>query len=101
MKKLGNLKSAKHGLFLIALICSFFSIGSLSAQLTLTKTILGVVPASSGVAGNVDATYEFVLRNNDPGIHQGFVITDVMNDPTNLGDKFVRVVAPIVKTEYL
>ena len=92
MKKLGNLKSAKHGLFLIALICSFFSIGSLSAQLTLTKSVLGVVPASSGIAGNVDAAYEFVLTNNTAGTYQDIYLTDVMNASTNLGGKFVRVV---------
>lgn len=94
MKKLGNLKSAKKGYILFAMICSFFSLGSLSAQLTLTKTILGVVPASSGIAGNVDAAYEFVLTNNTAGIAQGIYLTDVMNASTNLGSKFVRVVAP-------
>ncbi|MBK8483987.1 MAG: T9SS type A sorting domain-containing protein [Saprospiraceae bacterium] len=75
------------GLFLI------FSGQSLYSQcLSVQKNLLAVAPASSGVPGNIDATYQLVIINTGCAISNGIVIQDILNAPGNLGSAFIRIV---------
>ncbi|NOT38672.1 MAG: T9SS type A sorting domain-containing protein [Saprospiraceae bacterium] len=68
--------------------------------LTIDKKLVGVRPAVSGTAGNIDATYIITVSN--PILAACPLIFDVslvenFASPTNLGTKFVRVVgSPVI-----
>ncbi|MGB5024038.1 MAG: hypothetical protein WBO44_01755, partial [Saprospiraceae bacterium] len=59
--------------------------------LDLTKTLIGVAPASSGIVGNIDVTYHLHLRNTCP-ITTSVDVFDEPSLPSNLGIAFIRVV---------
>lgn len=83
------------------LITSLFGISNLSAQcLTINKTLVGVAAASSGVAGNIDATFDIEVINTGCAFAGNINVWDNASDPSMLGAAFVRVVgAPV--TVYL
>lgn len=63
--------------------------------LTVNKSLLGVVPASSGVSGNIDATYLITVINPAASACPFVLnidITEQFSAISNLGPKFVRVV---------
>lgn len=79
---------------LVILVCSGISGLKLEAQcVTVKKELLGVSTATSGVAGNIDASYRITIINSGlclPVINM--LVTDQFNNASNLGSSFVRVV---------
>ncbi|MBK8153523.1 MAG: hypothetical protein IPK61_11050 [Saprospiraceae bacterium] len=94
------LKTDRRALsFYLFAVLMLFSLSKTYAQCyTVTKTLLGVTPASSGVQGNIDATYRIMIVQNPSCIITGnIVVTDAIGSATNLGTKFVKLVGlPIV-----
>ncbi|MBX7162113.1 MAG: T9SS type A sorting domain-containing protein [Saprospiraceae bacterium] len=94
------LKTDRRALsFYLFAVLMLFSMSKTYAQCyTVTKTLLGVTPASSGVQGNIDATYRIMIVQNPSCIITGnIVVTDAIGSSTNLGTKFVKLVGlPIV-----
>lgn len=92
-KQLGDFILQKQFLTILSVLWMSFAVSTIHAQcLTLSKSILGVVPASSGIAGNIDITYEFVVSNTGCATANNIYLTDQMSAVTNLGNKFVRVI---------
>ncbi|MDQ3141877.1 MAG: T9SS type A sorting domain-containing protein [Bacteroidota bacterium] len=59
---------------------------------TITKSILGVSAATSGVQGNIDVTYQIIVINTLCPIAPGINVHDALSDPANLGSAFVGLV---------
>ncbi len=68
----------------------------LSAQcLTASKELLGINAASSGITGNIDASYRIRIINTNGGlcpIAINIQISEQLNSVSNLGSSFVRIV---------
>lgn len=67
--------------------------------LQVEKSILGVRPASSGVPGNINVTFQLTIINNSGScaIATGVSINDTLNSASNFGAAFVGIVGtPVV-----
>lgn len=95
-------KEFQHILTLsFVMLFSMFSLVEISAQcLTINKTLVGVSSASSGIAGNIDATYDIEIINSGCGFVSGINVWDDASHPSNFGTAFVRSVG-VPTTIYL
>ena len=70
-----------------------FSNHEVKAQcLQVEKSILGVRPASSGIPGNINVTYQLMIINTSCAITTDLVITDTLNATNHLGSALVGIV---------
>ncbi|MEP7195682.1 MAG: T9SS type A sorting domain-containing protein [Saprospiraceae bacterium] len=88
-------------LSLVILVSAFTATMKLEAQcITVSKELLAVVPASSGIAGNIDATYRISVINpstSSCAFVSNISVNEQFSNPSNLGAAFVRVVGiPLV-----
>lgn len=73
---------------LLALLSTVFSMAQ--PCLTVNKTLIGVAPASSGRAGNIDATFEVEVANTGCAIAPSISVRD--NAAASFGSAFIRSV---------
>ncbi|MEO6190620.1 MAG: hypothetical protein ABIO44_09980, partial [Saprospiraceae bacterium] len=90
---------------LVILVSTCLTSLELKAQcVTVTKELLGVATASSGVVGNIDATYRITVINPSIGgcgsVVAGISVNDQLNSATNLGTAFVGIVGSPTVTLY-
>lgn len=84
---------------LLALVLLFLPLqGYLNAQcFTVTKSLLGVAPATSNIPGNIDVTYRIEVVNSNCAIATGINVSEDLASVTNLGTAFVSVVGfPVI-----
>ena len=84
---------------LLALVLLFLPLhGSLNAQcFTVTKSLLGVAPATSNIPGNIDVTYRIMVVNSNCAIATGVNVSENLASGANLGTAFVSVVGfPVI-----
>ncbi|MBK6572142.1 MAG: hypothetical protein IPG21_06680 [Saprospiraceae bacterium] len=100
--QLSNLKRSFDRLqikqWVVMLLCAFGLSIQLEAQcFTVTKTLLGVAPATSGIQGNIDVTYQIEVTNANCLIAANIVVRDNAGLGSNFGTALVGVVgAPVL-----
>lgn len=100
--QLSNLKSSFDRLqikqWVVMLLCAFGLSIQLEAQcFTVTKTLLGVAPATSGIQGNIDVTYQIEVTNANCLIAANIDVRDNAGLGSNFGTALVGVVgAPVL-----
>jgi hypothetical protein len=77
-------------MILLGLLTSMVSMAQ--PCLTVNKTLIGVAPASSGRAGNIDATFEVEVTNTGCAIATSIAVTDNAASGSAFGASFVRSV---------
>ncbi|HQX45433.1 MAG TPA: hypothetical protein PK209_12800, partial [Saprospiraceae bacterium] len=84
--------------WVVMLLCAFGISIQLEAQcFTVTKTLLGVAPATSGIQGNIDVTYQIVVTNTNCLIAANMDVRDNAGLGSNFGTALVGVVgAPVL-----
>lgn len=87
--------------WLLVILSVVSTLNTVNAQcLTIEKKLLGVAEASSGITGNIDATYLITVINPSTSaciIASNISLDEQFSAVTNLGAKFVRVVGtPLV-----
>lgn len=85
--------------FGLVILFGMLALSNIQSQcLSISKTLVAVAPATSGVSGNIDVSFDIEVRNaNDPlncGFVAGINVIDDASIPSSFGTAFVRAAGP-------